>query len=76
MLLSAAENQPAVWKPQIAKQGNRAERNKESKRGRERERESTGISSSNRLPERNRPLITLDNRFAKHRETNATSVDG
>lgn len=34
-----------------------------------------GIPSSNRLPERNRPLITPDNRFVKRYKTNATSID-
>jgi len=34
-----------------------------------------GIPSSNRLSERNRPLITPDNRFVKRYKTNATSID-
>ena len=34
-----------------------------------------GIPSSNRLSERNHPLITPDNRFVKRYKTNATSID-
>lgn len=52
--------------------GNRKSRNTEiTQRGRE----STGIPTSNRLRERNRTLITPDNRFAKRCKTNATSID-
>lgn len=47
----------------------------ERQRQKKKEGKRIRISSCNRLSERNRPLITLDNRFAKHCETNATSVD-
>lgn len=63
---------PAVWKPQIAKHGNHAE--SERRKGWKEEGESMGISSSNRLRERNRTLITPDNRFAKRCKTNTASI--